>query len=91
MVSRRQCLAGLLGKTSKRLGVADGDVGEDLAVELDTGTLEAVNELRVGQPVQARAALIRMIQSLRKSRLRGTTVAERVQVGLQHRCLAALY
>src|SRR5205807_4256678 len=30
-------LAGELGKTSERLGVADGDVGQDLAIDLHAG------------------------------------------------------
>src|SRR5688572_29752425 len=42
-------LPGFLGKTSERLGVADGDVREHLAVELDAGLLEAVHELAVAQ------------------------------------------
>src|ERR1700690_3267269 len=47
--SRR--LAGDLGKTSERVGVAHGDVGEHLAVELDAGQLEAVHQLRVAHAV----------------------------------------
>ena len=43
----RQRLAGALGKASEGVGVADCDVREDLAVELDAGELQAVHELRV--------------------------------------------
>src|SRR4051794_1528528 len=56
----RSCLAsgsrrlpGALGKTSEGLGVADGDVGKHLAVELDLGELQAVHELAVRQPLLA--------------------------------------
>src|SRR5687767_2289110 len=46
-------LPGFLGKTSERLGVADGDVREHLAVELDAGLLEAVHELAVAHALLA--------------------------------------
>src|SRR5947209_4008244 len=47
----RQRLAGAVGKPSERVGVADGDVGQDLAVQLHAGELEAVHELRIGEVV----------------------------------------
>src|SRR5947209_19446521 len=50
--SRR--LPGALGKTSKGLRVADGDVGEDLAVELDLGEPEPVHELAVAESLPPR-------------------------------------
>ena len=40
-----QRLTGALGKASEGVGVADGDVGKDLAVELDAGELETVHQL----------------------------------------------
>src|SRR5215207_143435 len=40
-------LPGFLGKPSERLGVADGDVREHLAVELDACLLETMHELAV--------------------------------------------
>src|SRR5687767_11524487 len=46
-------LPGFLGKPSERLGVADGDVREHLAVELDAGLLEAVHELAVAHALLA--------------------------------------
>src|SRR5215207_8128479 len=46
-------LPGFLGKTSERLGVADGDVREHLAVELDAGLLQAVHELAVAHALLA--------------------------------------
>jgi len=51
----------------KRDGIADGEVGEDLAVDLDAGLAKPVHEAAVGQLVQACAALMRVIQSRRKS------------------------
>ena len=55
---------------SKRGVVAHGDVGQDLAVEVDVGLLEAGDQLGVGRPLMRAAALIRMIHSSRMSRLR---------------------
>src|SRR2546423_11379272 len=49
--SRR--LPGALGKTSERLGVADGDVRQDLAVELDLGQPQSVHQLAVGHALAA--------------------------------------
>ena len=43
---------GLLHQLGKARGVVHGDVGEDLAIELDAGLLEAVDELRVAGAVQ---------------------------------------
>src|SRR5215212_6705062 len=53
----RQRLAGALGKSAEGLGVAHGDVGQHLAVQLDTGQLEAVHERAVGHPVLARGGV----------------------------------
>src|SRR5829696_3336378 len=47
MRSGRRGLPGLLGKSAERLGVAHGDVREHLAVDLDPGLAEAVDELGV--------------------------------------------
>src|SRR3979409_2479245 len=56
----RSCLAsgsrrlpGASGKASERLGVADGDVGQHLAVELDLGQLQAVHQLAVAHALLA--------------------------------------
>src|SRR5450759_3022021 len=43
--------AGNLDDPTKRAVVADGDVGQDLAVDLDLGRPEAADELAVGHPV----------------------------------------
>src|SRR5205085_4147284 len=49
--NRRARLAGQLGEGFGRVG---GEIGEHLAVEFDAGQREAVHELRVVQPVDAR-------------------------------------
>src|SRR6478609_7064224 len=49
--SRR--LPGGLGKTSEGLGVADGDVGQHLAVELDLGQAQSVHQLAVAHALLA--------------------------------------
>src|SRR3954453_14851292 len=45
-------LPGCLHESAERLGVAHGDVGQHLAVQLDSGQLEPVHELRVAHAVQ---------------------------------------
>src|SRR3954469_10203689 len=45
-------LPGCLGESAERLGVAHGDVSQHLAVQLDTGQLETVHELRVAHAVE---------------------------------------
>ena len=49
----RQRLAGAVGKASEGVGVMHGDVGQYLAVELDSGELQPMDELRVGEAVDA--------------------------------------
>src|SRR3954447_25610947 len=48
----RRGLPGCLGESAERLGVAHSDVGQDLPVQLDTGQLHAVHELRVAHAVE---------------------------------------
>src|SRR4051794_33357385 len=55
--SGRRRLTGGVGESGEGLGVADGDVREDLAVELDAGELEAVHELAVAHAVLARGGV----------------------------------
>src|SRR5260370_5197561 len=45
------------GDRLESLGLADGDVGQHLAVEIESGQLDAVHELRVGHPVLPRAGI----------------------------------
>ena len=86
--SRR--LAGDLGKTSEGVGVAHGDVGEHLAVELDAGQLEAVHELRVAHAVLARGGVDARDPQAAEVALAVAPVAVGVGVGLQQRLLGAL-
>ena len=44
---------GALDEGGEGGGVADGDVGQDLAVDQRAGGLQAGDELRIGHPVQA--------------------------------------
>src|SRR4051794_41977565 len=55
--SGRRRLTGGVGESREGLGVADGDVREDLAVELDAGELEAVHELSVAHAVLPRGGV----------------------------------
>src|SRR3954449_8432411 len=45
-------LPGCLGESAEGLGVAHGHVGQNLAVQLDSGQLEPVHELRVAHAVE---------------------------------------
>src|SRR5919106_3301908 len=47
-------LPGKLGKSAERLGVAHRDVGEHRAVHVDARAIEAVDELRVAEPLATR-------------------------------------
>src|SRR6476620_11478971 len=49
----RRGLAGALGESAEGLGVAHGDVGQHLAVQLDPGQLEAVDERAVAHALLA--------------------------------------
>src|SRR5436305_14056953 len=51
-----RCCAGglrLLGQLGKACRILQGDIGEHLAVELDACSLQSVDEVAVGQAVQA--------------------------------------
>src|SRR5688500_12680140 len=52
--SGRRALPGELHKSAKAIGIVDGDVGEHLAVHLDAGLAEAVDQLRVRHALLAR-------------------------------------
>ena len=49
---RGQGRLGLLDQLGKVCSIMNGDIGEDLAIELDAGLLEAVDELRVAGSIQ---------------------------------------
>src|SRR5215208_6380276 len=88
--SLRRRLTGGVGESGERLGVADGDVREDLAVELDAGELEAVHELAVAQAVLARGGVDARDPEAPEVALAVAAIAVRVRVRLHHRFLGAL-
>src|SRR3954452_17097280 len=88
--SRRCRLAGDLGKSGERLGVADRDVREDLAVELDAGELEAVHERAVAHAVLAGGGVDAGDPQAPEVALAVAPVAVRVGVRLHDRFLGAL-
>src|SRR6185295_13919514 len=83
-------LPGFLGKTSERLGVADGDVRQDLAVELDAGRLQAVHELAVRHALLARGGVDPHDPEATEVALLVAPVAVRVRIRLEQRLLGAL-
>src|SRR3954447_5920258 len=83
-------LPGALGKASERLGVADGDVREDLAVHLDLGEAQAVHELAVGEALTARGGVDAGDPEAAEVALAVAAVAIRVAVRLEQRLLGAL-
>src|SRR3954447_7139119 len=86
--SRR--LPGAFRKASERLGVAHGDVGEDLAVELDARLAQAVHELAVGEALAARRRVDARDPQAPEVALAVAPVAIRVGVGLEQLLLRAL-
>src|SRR4029450_9364898 len=83
-------LPGFLGKTSERLGVADGDVSEHLAVELDAGLLQTVHELAVRHALLARRGVDANEPETAEVPLLVAAVAVRVRIRLEQRLLGAL-
>src|SRR4051812_10111189 len=86
----RRGLPGFLGKTSERLGVADGDVREHLAVELDAGLLQAMHELAVRHALLARRGVDADDPETAEVTLLVAAVAVRVPIRLEQRLLRAL-
>ena len=84
---RCQRLAGAVSKASERVGVADGDVREDLAVELHARELQAVHELRVGHVVLPRGSVDAGDPQTPEVALAVAPVAIAVLVGLEQRLL----
>src|ERR687888_2489604 len=83
-------LAGALGKASEGLGVADGDVCEYLAVQLDPGEGEAVHQLRVAHPVLTCRGVDARDPQAPEVALPVAPVAVGVGVGLHDRLLGPL-
>src|SRR4051795_11795117 len=87
---RSRSLSGALGESAEGLGVADGDVREHLAVELDARQLEAVHERPVGQALLARGGVDAGDPQAAEVALAVAAVAVRVRVRLHQRFLRAL-
>src|SRR5215218_6069398 len=83
-------LTGGLGKSAERLRITHGDVGQDLAVQVDLGQLEAVDELAVGHAVEAGGRVDARDPQAAKVALAVAAVAVRVGVGLGQGLLGAL-
>src|SRR4051794_26265169 len=85
--SRR--LPGALGKTSERLGIANGDVRQDLAVELDLGQPQSVHQLAVGHALAARGGVDADDPKAPEVALLVAAIAVGVAVGLEQGLLRA--
>src|SRR6478736_2373207 len=83
-------LAGGIGKSAEGLGVADGDVGQHLAVELDAGQLEPVDEHAVAHAVLAGGRVDADDPQAAEVALAVAAVAVGVGVGLHDRFLGPL-
>src|SRR5919204_1382731 len=83
-------LSGGIGKSAEGLGVADGDVGQHLAIQLDAGELQAVDERPVAQTVLPGRGVDPHDPQAAEVALAGAPVAIRVGVGLHDRFLGAL-
>src|SRR5919198_659233 len=83
-------LAGALGKASEGLAVADGDVGQHLAVQLEAGLLDPVHEARVGQAVLAGGGIDARDPQPAEVPLAVAAVAVRVLVRLEQGLLGPL-
>src|SRR4051794_41400775 len=83
-------LAGGIGKSAEGLGVAHGDVGQDLAVEVDAGELQAMDEGAVAQAVLARGGVDADDPQAAEVALAVAAVAVGVGIGLHDRFLGPL-
>src|SRR3954451_17031799 len=86
----RRGLAGALDESAEGLGVAHGDVGQDLAVQLDAGQLQTMDERAVGHALGARGRVDARDPQTAEVTLAVATIAVRVRVRLHHRFLRAL-
>src|SRR5918992_364615 len=87
---RSHGLPGPVGKASEGLRVAHGDVGQHLAVDLDTGLLQAVHELAVRHALLASGGVDADDPQPPEVALAVTAVAIGVGVGLEQGLLGAL-
>src|SRR3954452_14713105 len=95
--SMRSCLAsgsrrlpGGLSKTSEGLGVAHGDVGQHLAVELDLGQAQAVHQLAVAHALLAGGGVDPLDPQAAELALAVLAVAVGVGAGLEQLLLGPL-
>src|SRR5450755_315438 len=84
-----QRLTGALGETSEGVGVVDGHVGQNLAIELNLGDLQSVHELRVGHAVLARGGVDAGDPQAAEVALAVAAVPIPVLIGLEHRLLGS--
>src|SRR3954453_19866269 len=87
--SGRQRLTGALGNSAERLGIAHGDVGQHLAVELAAGQLEAVHEGAVAHALLAGGGVDALDPQPAEVALAVAAVAVGVRIRLHHRFLGA--
>src|SRR3954447_10473371 len=83
-------LPGCLGESAERLGVAHGNVGQHLAVQLDAGQLQAVHELRVAHAVELGGGVDAGDPQAAEVALAVAAVAVRVGLRLDERFLRPL-
>src|SRR5829696_5283574 len=88
--SGRRRLAGALGESAEGLGIAHGDVGQHLAVQLDPRQAHPVDELRVGHAVLPRGRVDAGDPQAPEVALAVAAVAVGVLIGLEDRFLGAL-
>src|SRR5215210_6931367 len=88
--SGRRRLAGALGESPEGLGVAHGDVGQHLAVQLDAGQLQAVHERAVAHALLAGGGVDAGDPQAAEVALAVAPVAIGVGVGLHDRLLGPL-
>src|ERR1700744_3431781 len=81
---------GAVSEPSEGIGVVDGDVSQDLAVKLDTGQLQAVDELRVRHPVDTGRGVDARDPQATEVALAVTAVAVTVEIGLEDGLLGLL-
>src|SRR3954454_25258158 len=86
--SRR--LPGGLGKSAERLSVADGDVGQHVAVELDLGQAQTMHQLAVAHALLAGGGVDAVDPQAAELALAVLAVAVRVGAGLEQLLLRAL-
>src|SRR3954471_23569914 len=73
-----QRLLGLADQLREGRRLLAGEVGQDLAVDLDAGLLDAVHELRIGEAVLAHAGIDALDPQTAEIALLGAAVAIRI-------------